>query len=358
MRISSSSIGMESARRYSSVKSQTVKFSVARQTGMLAGLGGNGLGNLLLSSGKEEAKEETGPGEMMQQKLWDFRQRFQNTNAVDKIPVRDEADTWQKLRQECMLYLFELLFGKKKSAMPADEAGNSMAFAAPVSVSVTTASVDIEMLFSEQEETSFSTQGCVRTADGREIIFSLDVAMSRSFSAYYHENYEMQAVSMCDPLIINLDGNVASVSDQKFYFDLNADGKEESISALGAGSGFLALDLNGDGIINDGTELFGTKSGSGFADLSKYDSDGNGWIDEGDEIWDKLLIWMKDENGKDQLYRVAQKGIGAICLQNAGTDFSLNSAQDNRVNGQIRKTGIFLYENGSAGTLQHVDLAT
>ncbi len=125
---------------------------------------------------------------------------------------------------------------------------------------------------------------------------------------------------------------------------------------MGAGSGYLALDHNGDGIINDGSELFGTSSGNGFADLAKYDEDGNGWIDENDAIWSKLKIWCRDENGKDVLYRLSDKGVGAICLQNVSTDFTVKG-QEGRTKGAVRNTGIFLYENGAAGTVQHVDLA-
>ena len=158
-------------------------------------------------------------------------------------------------------------------------------------------------------------------------------------------------------LVINLDTDIAQVSDQKFFFDLDQDGEAEEISSLASGSGFLALDLNGDGVINDGGELFGTKSGNGFADLSKYDSDGNGWIDEADEIWDKLLIWVKDDKGNDILYHLSDLGVGAIGLGNVSTEFALNSAQDNHNNAMIRRTGIFLYENGNVSTVQHLDLA-
>ena len=84
---------------------------------------------------------------------------------------------------------------------------------------------------------------------------------------------------MCDPLVINLDGNIAELSDQTFLFDLDGDGEMDEISELSAKSGFLALDKNGDGTINDGTELFGTRSGNGFQDLSAYDTDHNGFID-------------------------------------------------------------------------------
>jgi len=49
--------------------------------------------------------------------------------------------------------------------------------------------------------------------------------------------------------------------------------------------------------------------------------------------------------------------VGAMCLQRAQTDFSLNSLKDNQANGKIRSTGIFLYENGNVGTMQQLDLA-
>ena len=161
---------------------------------------------------------------------------------------------------------------------------------------------------------------------------------------------------LCDPLVINLNGNIPELSDQTFRFDIDGDGQEDEINRLGSGSGFLALDKNGDGIINDGNELFGTKSGNGFADLAAYDTDHNGFIDEGDAIWDKLRIWVMDEKGNQQLYSLAEKGVGAICLQNASTNYAITD-EDNQTKGVIRNTGIFLYENGNVGTVQHVDLA-
>ena len=211
--------------------------------------------------------------------------------------------------------------------------------------------------YSEKERTSYQTKGTVVTADGKEIEFNLSFAMSRGFEQYYNENYEKNVVSFCDPLVINLDSTMPTVSDEKFLFDIDGDGVLDTISKLSNKSGYLAIDKNGDGQINDGNELFGTKSGNGFADLAEYDSDGNGWIDEGDEIWDKLMIWCMDENGRTELYHVSEKGIGAICLQNVSSDFSLNSLKTNQTNAAVRNTGIFLYENGGVGTVQHMDLA-
>jgi hypothetical protein len=138
--------------------------------------------------------------------------------------------------------------------------------------------------------------------------------------------------------------------------DLDGDGKEEKISFLEQGSGFLALDQNGDGIINDGNELLGPKTGDGFRELAAFDSDENGWIDENDPVFHNLRIWIKDETGKDSLVALGEKGLGAIYLGNVNTNFSLKG-EENELQAQIQKTGIFLKEDGQAGTIQHIDFA-
>lgn len=211
-------------------------------------------------------------------------------------------------------------------------------------------------VFAEAESTSFQGCGVVKTADGREITFGISLEMSRSFYQKY-ESFVQEDYIVTDPLMINLDSNVASVSDQKFMFDLDADGKEESISFAGEGSGFLSLDKNGDGVINDGNELFGTKSGNGFADLAEYDKDGNNWIDESDDVFKDLKVWTKDENGEDKLLSLKEAGIGAIYLGSTSTEFSLKDKETNQTDGIIRRTGVYLKESGEAGTVQHVDLA-
>lgn len=208
---------------------------------------------------------------------------------------------------------------------------------------------------SESENTTFASKGIVQTADGRNIDFNVEVSMSRAFMQQI-DMLEVKEYIKTDPLMINLDTNIGSVSDQKFFFDLDSDGKEEQISFAGQGSGFLALDKNGDGKINDGSELFGTSSGDGFKDLAAYDEDGNGWIDENDGIFKKLKVWTKDENGNDFLIDLKKADVGAIYLRNTDTQFSLKN-DENQLNAEIKKTGIYLKEStGAVGTLNHVDL--
>ena len=209
----------------------------------------------------------------------------------------------------------------------------------------------------EMEYTAFQSQGCVKTQDGREISFNVEVEMSRAFCQKYDSIFMQDVPQVCDPLVLNYEGNIGKVSDQKFLFDLNADGTEEEISFTEQGSGFLALDKNKDGEINDGSELFGTKSGDGFKDLGKYDEDGNGWIDENDAVFDDLTIWTLNEEGEKIQISLAQADVGAIYLGKASTEFSLKNEETHEANGVIRSTGIFLKESGGAGTIQHIDLA-
>lgn len=216
--------------------------------------------------------------------------------------------------------------------------------------------VTMSQIFTEKEVTSFSTMGVVETADGRSISFNLNLEMSREFTQAMGIMEYSRKTFCVDPLVINLEGNPASFSDQTFFFDLDSDGKKEEISNLKSGSGFLALDKNGDGIINDGNELFGTKSGDGFKDLAAYDEDGNGWIDEDDSVFKHLKVWTKDADGHDRLMDLSQAGVGAIYLGHTATEFSAKSLETNETQGIIRSTGVFLKESGEVGTIQHVDL--
>ena len=207
----------------------------------------------------------------------------------------------------------------------------------------------------EFEQTSFSAQGIIKTSDDRDIQFNLSMEMKRVFSRQTDVSVRKGDAVKQDPLVINFDGTAAQLTDTKFSFDLNADSKAENISFVGAASGFLALDKNANGGIDDGSELFGVQSGNGFADLTAYDSNGNNWIDENDPIYSKLMVWSKDAAGNDMLSTLARRNVGALYLGNAVTPFDLKNAA-NELQGQVRSSGIYVNEDGSIGTLQQVDL--
>ena len=365
MKIDSSYIGMESARRYSSVTKKTATASLV---------------GVEVLQGQQPASENfsqllnTGEWDESGNFLLDENSRVIASRATYKtsssISSIGEKKTLQSIREMCVHYLIRWLYTnlgarRGETENQVDEymnkylGNNNVQSIGNTGGTYNFGQMKMNMSYfhEETEQTQFSTVGTVKTADGREINFNLGLSMSRRFTEYAQMTSVGEFVQMTDPLVINLDTNMTMLSDQKFEFDLDCDGVKDTISQLNGGNGFLALDKNGDGVINDGSELFGTKSGDGFADLAQYDEDGNGWIDENDAIFEKLLVWAKDENGKDELYTLKEAGVGAMCLQRAETDFSLNSLKDNQTNGRIRSTGIFLYENGNVGTMQQLDLA-
>ncbi|MCU7808347.1 MAG: hypothetical protein KZQ73_10830 [Candidatus Thiodiazotropha sp. (ex Semelilucina semeliformis)] len=206
----------------------------------------------------------------------------------------------------------------------------------------------------ESEQTEFQAQGVVKTADGREITIDIQLNMSREF--FSESSMTLRAGdALKDPLVVNFSGSAAELTRERFDFDIDADGVSDQIHFLTPDSGFLALDRNQDGIINNGSELFGTRSGNGFADLARFDSDENGWIDENDAVFDRLRIWSKDAEGRDQLVALGAKGVGAVYLGHITTPFEMKD-DDNQLLGVVRESGLYLDEGGVAGTMQQIDL--
>lgn len=207
----------------------------------------------------------------------------------------------------------------------------------------------------ESETTSFDTEGSITTKDGKSIAFSLSMSMSRSFYTETTMTLSQDEAPKKDPLVINFSGDAAELSNTHFAFDIDADGSLDQIAAFKSDSGLLAWDKNQDGQINDGTELFGAKTGNGFAELAAYDEDGNRFIDEGDSIYRQLRVWQRHEDGSQQLVALGDKNIGAIYLGHVSTPFQLKAEDDNRSLGEVASSGIYLTEQGRVGTVQQIN---
>ncbi|MDR2087904.1 MAG: VCBS repeat-containing protein [Clostridiales Family XIII bacterium] len=250
----------------------------------------------------------------------------------------------------------------ESAAVDLPAAADAAAIAAPAGAggaSPKQAVITEEEFFSshyESESLRYEAKGLVKTADGREIAIDIGLNMRREVYTSVHASFTNAEVqNFVDPLIINFSGTAASLTERKFEFDLDADGRLDSISFAGEGNGFLALDKNDDGRINDGAELFGPQSGSGFGELRAYDADGNGWIDENDDVFSKLRVWSKDANGADLLFTLKEADVGAIFLGDVSTQYTLGGAA--AADGMMRATSVFLKESGGAGLISHIDLA-
>jgi hypothetical protein len=106
------------------------------------------------------------------------------------------------------------------------------------------------------------------------------------------------------------------------------EGNSDSIATGWAGenSGFLVLDRNNDGIINNGKELFGDRTPlpdgqvatNGVIALAALDSNSDGRIDVNDSVWNDLKIWHDiNRNGvsdTNELFSLTHAGLRDIDL--------------------------------------------
>ncbi|MCA3508631.1 MAG: hypothetical protein IOD01_15350 [Rhodobacter sp.] len=134
------------------------------------------------------------------------------------------------------------------------------------------------------------------------------------------------AENAISPLILDLDGDGVETLGQNFYihFDHDKNGFAERTGWAGADDGLLVLDRNGNGSIDNGSELFGNHSGSGpgpangFAALAESDSNRDGRIDASDAAFASLRVW-KDANSNGltdagELLTLQQAGVGSLSL--------------------------------------------
>ena len=140
------------------------------------------------------------------------------------------------------------------------------------------------------------------------------------------------------PLLLDLnrDGFQFSKRGEGVEYDIVATGSVLPIQwvARGTDDGFLSIDLNGNGLIDDGGELFGEgtkiiesqnkKASNGFVALAQYDSiehGGNldGFITSDDAVWAELQLWIDaNSNGRtdqDELRTLEHYQILSIPLE-------------------------------------------
>ena len=204
------------------------------------------------------------------------------------------------------------------------------------------------------EKLEFKSSGKVKSTDGREIDFELNLRMERE--SHKHTSIEIKAgQALIDPIVIQTDTIPPGLSDKKIKFDLDLDGELDEMSVPRAGSGFLVFDRNENGKIDDGSELFGPQSGHGFSELRALDSDGNGWLDENDAAFSKLQIWSMDDEGQMQLTGLLEADVGAIYLSTASTEYELTDSEFEQ-NGQLRESGIYLKESGGVSSIHELDI--
>jgi hypothetical protein len=132
--------------------------------------------------------------------------------------------------------------------------------------------------------------------------------------------------TLTSPIILDLDGNGVDTTSllAAVKFDIDGDGDLDNVGWAGANDGLLVHDVNADGTINDGTELFGeataladgSKADDGFEALAQHDQNQDGSITAADNIFSALKVWVDaNQDGisqADELKTLSEMGITRI----------------------------------------------
>ena len=163
------------------------------------------------------------------------------------------------------------------------------------------------------------------------------------------------------PLTLDLDGDgletVGFDPSHPVYFDHDLNGTKEGTGWVKPDDGFLVLDRNGNGVIDNGSELFGDHTplsgggyaADGFAALVQEDTNSDGKVDALDARFANLRVWRDtNQNGiseASELTTLANANIAAINV--AKTANSQTLANGN----QIADLGTYVKTDGSTGGL-------
>jgi hypothetical protein len=181
---------------------------------------------------------------------------------------------------------------------------------------------------------------------------SEQTAARLSFSS---EAVEQPEIKKTDPLAFDLDGNGIETTgvNQGIQFDIDADGKKEQSSFISGNDAFLAYDKNGNGVIDNGSELFGDQNGAanGFEELKKYDDNNDDKIDKNDAIYSRLQLLSLDKNQQQQTSSLTEQQIESINLKYNNQHQAINYYDS------VEQTGQFKRTDGSSGSVADVLLA-
>ena len=176
-----------------------------------------------------------------------------------------------------------------------------------------------------------------------------------------HDNIST-ATTTRSPLVVDLDGDgvETTTSENGTHFDHDNNGFAEKTSWVGKDDGLLVRDINGNGQIDDGTELFGNnsvlsngqKAANGFEALKDLDSNNDGVFNSSDTAWNQVNVWKdSNQNGKvdeGELLTLEQAGI-----ENIDLNYQNSNAVDTNGN-TVGQIGSFDKENGTQGNISDI----
>jgi hypothetical protein len=148
-------------------------------------------------------------------------------------------------------------------------------------------------------------------------------------------------VSSTSPLVLDLNGDGVQTLglEAAVSFDLKADGSDQRSGWVDRHDGLLTLDLNGNGRVDHGAELFGNRTmmrggrmaRDGWEALTQHDNDGDGVVSAADALFAHLKVWV-DANGDGvsdaaELHSLSSLGITALDLSHDDQSFEQHGNQ-------------------------------
>ncbi|MEI7745801.1 MAG: hypothetical protein WCK58_18850 [Chloroflexota bacterium] len=200
---------------------------------------------------------------------------------------------------------------------------------------------DVSVTVTETEQTAFAAAGSVTTADGRQINVAAAFRLVRAESVNLAASVRLGQAAH-DPLALSFAAAAPGLGDGTQQVDVNNDGTAETVASLASTTRYLVRDLNGNGTIDNGSEMFGPATQDGFAELAALDGDRNGWVDEGDAAFAQLALWSGNEG--DALVSLKDAGVGAMAASSVATQYEYGAQT-----GTLAASSVFLYEDGRAG---------
>ena len=253
-----------------------------------------------------------------------YTMRFENLEAA--VGTRGSYLAKPLLLSQAQKYLDAALKLEKEYGITASASASSSSSSGSASASLSSDSDDVAQICKDLRE---KAKACVETS-----------------------------VVAHSPLIFDEDGNnqidLTSAEDG-VQFDLNGDGHKEQVAWSQAKGdktdGWLALDRNGNGAIDNGKELFGDQFGAanGYQELAKFDINADGKIDKNDAVFKELRVW-KDTNHDgvsqaDELVNLTAGGVESIDL-----GFAESTAKDAHGN-ELRQQASFTRTDSKAAGL-------
>lgn len=209
-----------------------------------------------------------------------------------------------------------------------------------------------------KEQVEFEAELRARVDDGKggtvEQSVSVKLRASREFFQQEEVTLQVGERPKKDPLVLDLTGagiDLAGVEDGT-VFDLDADGVAEQAATVRGGTGLLWMDRDGNGQLDNGTELFGDVGGAadGFEALSALDANGDGRVNVEDASFENLRLRLNNA-GQAQDITMDQAGVASLELQNIAIPASLGDSA------AVDAIGVFQRTDGTLGTMADVRLA-